>query len=108
MLAQEVQGALFFPELVYISTDGLIAGEAYEAYVRGLTVWEFWWEQQPDLMTVERYYLPDPEGVLDQLRDAAGQGHSRFVVNGLPFERVGRIRGTGMAYRPLWDEAITL
>ncbi|MFO1522952.1 MAG: hypothetical protein U1G05_13105 [Kiritimatiellia bacterium] len=105
LLVQEVQGALYHPGLRYISTDGLIGLEAVAAWKRDLTVLQFVLEQRPGLIGIGSYYLRDPEGFADAVKEAAKEGRST-EISGIRLQYMGVMKGCGPVFRAGYPERL--
>jgi hypothetical protein len=97
ILVQEVQGAYYYPTLRYISTDGLIAMEAFRAWQKDMTVYEFALEERPDLVGVGEYYLRDPEEMGRRIRQAMRE-KANVRVGKIALKYSGILRGCGHVF----------
>ncbi len=96
-LVQEVQSSYFYPNLLIISTEGLITPEVHEAYLKGLTVYEFIMELKPDIVAYGRYYLNDPDGLQETINQAAFLGHDVHYKD-LHLKFLGDLKGSGPCF----------
>ena len=103
ILVQEVQSAYFYPQLYHISTEGLITLEAYAAYKKDLSVYEFIFEQKPDLVAFGRYYLRDPEGLQKQINESAKIGRD-LDCKKIHLKFLGEMAGCGPIFQASYDE----
>lgn len=103
VLCNEVQGAYFYPQLRFISSEGLITPEAILARENGQTAWEFARELRPDLVSVSHFPLADPEG-LDGALTAAATEKRDFNLGGVHFRYLGEMAGCGAVFRPEWQD----
>lgn len=93
-LVQEVQSAYWYPQLQHISTEGLITPEVTEAYRNGQTLYDFIMELRPDLISLGRYYLADPDGLQQKINEAALAGKD-LQYRDLHLVYRGLMRGAG-------------
>ncbi len=98
VLCNEVQGAYFYPHLQFISSEGLIAGEAMDARSRGLTALEFVREINPDLIAISHFPMSDPDGV-DAKIVAAAIEQKDLMLPALFLKYEGVMAGCGPVFR---------
>jgi len=98
VLCLEVQGAYFYRNLRFLSSEGLITPEALEARARGLTLLEFIIEQEPDLVGWVNAPLEDPDGIKKAI-DVAGEVGADLEYPGLILRYAGWMAGTGPVWR---------
>lgn len=96
-LVQEVQSAYYHPELLHISTEGLISPESYVANKQGKTLYEFVMELQPDLIGFGKYPLKDPDGLQDLINKAAVAGKD-LEFKHLKLKYLGQLAGAGPVF----------
>ncbi|MDA3798773.1 MAG: hypothetical protein PF692_06810 [Kiritimatiellae bacterium] len=102
VMVLEVQGAYFYPELEFISLDGLIEGSLISALNRGLTFREYMLEMKPALVGKGPMILKDPEGLRDAL-DVALNSKSVGTCCGISFRYAGNLKGSGPVLRMDYD-----
>ena len=98
LLVQEAQCAFYDPNLIILSTDGLIDLKAYAAHKNGTTVEQFLLREKPDLIGFGRFYLNDPDG-LEQSIAQTLKNKGRLQINGATFTYAGTLRGGGPVLR---------
>jgi hypothetical protein len=96
-LVQEVQSAYFHPELLHISTEGLISPEAYNAYKQGKTLYEFIMETRADLIGFGNYPIRDPDGIQTLINNAAVAGQD-LQFRDLTLKYLGQLPGAGPVF----------
>jgi len=102
ILVQEVQSAYFHPHLYHISTEGLITMEAYHAYRKGETLYDFIREMRPDLVGTGRYYLKDPDGLQNRINRAARE-KSDLSFRGIQLKFLGEMAGCGPVFQAAYQ-----
>ncbi len=96
-LVQEVQSAYYHPELLHISTEGLITPEAYNAYKQGKTLYEFIVETRPDLIGFGNYPIKDPDGLQELIKKAA-VAEKDLQFKNLKLKYLGQLAGAGPVF----------
>ncbi len=96
-LVQEVQSAYYHPELLHISTEGLISPEAYNAYKQGTTLYEFIMELRPDLVGFGNYPINDPDGLQQLINDTA-VAEKDLTFKDLKLIYLGQLPGAGPVF----------
>ena len=102
IMVQEVQSAYYYPNLEFISTDGLIDMSAYYAMKNNLTVYEFILEKRPDIIGLGRFYLQDPDNLQAKLFENANN-KSSFKIKNLFLDYLGIIKGSGPVFKVYYE-----
>lgn len=94
-LVQEVQGAYYYPEIEFISTDGLVEGSLIKAWKDGLTYYEYIMQCRPDLISeVPVILLADPDGMLEKISTTT-KNKRAFKYKDLNVNYAGVMKGSG-------------
>ncbi|MEX1118730.1 MAG: hypothetical protein WEB60_08035 [Terrimicrobiaceae bacterium] len=102
-LVQEVQSAYYHPELLHISTEGLITPEAYNASKQGKTLYEFIMKLRPDLVGFGNYPIKDPDGLQDLINNAA-IAEKNLTFKNLKLIYLGQLAGAGPVFTAQFED----